>query len=141
MRGDKVSDHFKKFAKLAVLDEAKKLDVPLDMTNGLKHINELLVDDEKQRNHTLYLLSNGYSSTNLPTWKSEGFKKSADRPLPVGYKGFFKIPRASVSSTVTQPSNNSDSEDDNTKTGLVTNALLSKSLFLHPCISGCIRKY
>ena len=85
--------------------------------------------DEKQKNHTKYLLSNGYSSINLPTWKSDGFRKTVDRPLPVGFKGFSKT-KVNVSSTATQPSN-SDSEDinlsNNSVAGLVTNVALNIS--------------
>ena len=73
VRGDRLKEHFKKKSKLEVLDEAKKMDVSGEITNGLKHIDSMLIDDENQRNHTKYLLSNGYSSTKLPKWQE--FKK------------------------------------------------------------------
>ena len=62
VRGDSISEHFAKKSKLDVLDDAKKMDVSGEIVNGLHHINSLLVDDENQRKHTEYLLSNGFSS-------------------------------------------------------------------------------
>ena len=37
------------------------------------------------------ILSNDNSSINLPTWKSDGFRKTIDRPLPPAFQGFSKI--------------------------------------------------
>ena len=92
-RGDKIGEHFQRFSKLAVLDDAKKLDVTGEIVNGLNHINTLLVDDENQKKHTVYLLSNGYSSKNLPSWKSDGFRKRKDfSALPAAFsKANFKV--------------------------------------------------
>ena len=63
-RGDLIPDHFRRKSKLAVLDEAKKLDVSSEMakkldvsseiTNGINHISTLLIDDENQKKHTLF---------------------------------------------------------------------------------------
>ena len=89
LRGDTVTSHFRKKSKLQVLDEAKKLDGVGDLTNGLNYIKGLCVDDEKQRNHTIYLLSNGYSSTNLPTYTSPEFKKKNTKPLPQLMRNFL----------------------------------------------------
>ena len=60
---------------------------------GLKYIRliDLFVDDEKQKNHKIYLLSNDNSSINLPTWKFDGFRKTINRPLPLAFQGFSKI--------------------------------------------------
>ena len=74
-RGDKIGKHFGKKSKLEVLDEAKKMDVSGVLTNGLKYIDSMLVDDKSQNAHTKYLLSNGFSSKNLPDCDSYGFKK------------------------------------------------------------------
>ena len=49
-----------RFSKLALVREAKKMDVFGLMKNGL--FNELLVDIEKYNDNTSYLLRNGYSS-------------------------------------------------------------------------------
>ena len=72
---DRISEHFEKKSKLDVLDDAKKLDVSGEVVNGLNHINSMLVDDENQRKHTVYLLNNGFSSKKLPGLKTEGFRK------------------------------------------------------------------
>ena len=53
-RGDLIPDHFRRKLKLAVLDEAKKLDVSSEITNGINHISTLLIDDENQKKHTLF---------------------------------------------------------------------------------------
>ena len=53
-RGDMIPDHFRRKSKLAVLDEAKKLDVSSEITNGINHISTLLIDDENQKKHTLF---------------------------------------------------------------------------------------
>lgn len=78
-RGDSIAGHFRKNSKIAVLEDARKLDVSGERTNGLNHINTLL-EDENQRKHTVFLLINGYSSENLPNFKSEGFKKRKELP-------------------------------------------------------------
>ena len=75
IRGDRIGKHFRGKSKLDVLDEAKKMDVSGVLTNGLKHIDSMLVDDKSQNAHTKYLLSNGFSSKNLPDCDSYGFKK------------------------------------------------------------------
>ena len=75
LRGDRIAKHFRQTSKMDVLDDAKKMDVSGVLTNGLKHIDSLLVDDEAQNSHTKYLLSNGFSSKNLPDCDSYGFKK------------------------------------------------------------------
>ena len=49
-----IPDHFRRKSKLAVLDEAKKLDVSSEITNGINHISTLLIDDENQKKHTLF---------------------------------------------------------------------------------------
>ena len=67
--------HFRKNSKLQILDEAKKLDVSGEIVNGLKHIDSFVIDDKNQRDHTRWLLSNGYSSMKLPNCDTEGFKK------------------------------------------------------------------
>ena len=82
VRGDRIKEHFQKKSKLEVLDEAKKMDVSGEITNGLKHIDSMVIDDENQRNHTKYLLSNGYSSNKLPKWSTEDFRKRPNISLP-----------------------------------------------------------
>ena len=82
VRGDRIKEHFQKKSKLDVLDEAKKMDVSGEITNGLKHIDSMVIDDENQRNHTKYLLSNGYSSNKLPNMKTEDFRKRPNISLP-----------------------------------------------------------
>ena len=82
VRGDRIRGHFQRNSKLQVLDEAKKMDVSGEITNGLKHIDSMVIDDENQRNHTKYLLSNGYSSNKLPTHKTEDFRKRPNVSLP-----------------------------------------------------------
>ena len=103
LRGDTVTSHFRKKSKLQVLDEAKKLDGAGDLTNGLNYIKGLCVDDENQRNHTFYLLSNGYSSTNLPTYTSPEFKKKNTKPLPQLMRNFL----APSTATATQAASRS----------------------------------
>ena len=49
-----IPDHFRRKSKLVVLDEAKKLDVSSEITNGINHISTLLIDDENQKKHTLF---------------------------------------------------------------------------------------
>ena len=61
-----------------------------DITSRFE-IHHLFVDDEKQKNHKIYLLSNDNSSINLPTWKSDGFRKTIDRLLPPAFQGFYEI--------------------------------------------------
>ena len=75
IRGDRIGKHFRGKSKLDVLDEAKKMDVSGVLTNGLKHIDSMLVDDKSQNAHTKYLLSNGFSSKHLPDCDSYGFKQ------------------------------------------------------------------
>ena len=53
-RGDLIPDHFRRKSKLAVLDEAKKLDVSIEITNEINHFSTLLIDDENQKKHTLF---------------------------------------------------------------------------------------
>ena len=53
-RGDLIPDHFRRKSKLAVLDEAKKLDVSSEITNGINQISTLLINDENQKKHTLF---------------------------------------------------------------------------------------
>ena len=55
-------EYFQKCSEIVVLYEAKKMDV-----FGVWVKGELLVDDEKQKNCTIYLLSNEYSSNNVLT--------------------------------------------------------------------------
>ena len=75
IRGDRIVGHFQTNVKLDVLDEAKKLDGPGDLTNGLRYINVMCVDDTKQKNHTAFCLSNGYTSMKLPKLGCKEFKK------------------------------------------------------------------
>ena len=100
LRGDTVTSHFRKKSKLQVLDEAKKLDGAGDLTNGLNYIKGLCVDDENQRNHTFYLLSNGYSSTNLPTYTSPEFKKKNTKPLPQLMRNFLAPSTATQAASI-----------------------------------------
>ena len=92
IRGDRIVKHFQDFVKLDVLDEAKKLDGPGDLTNGLRYIDVMCVDDTKQKNHTAFCLNNGYTSTKLPKLGCPEFKKKNDIPLPAAFSGFQKIP-------------------------------------------------
>jgi hypothetical protein len=85
IRGDRITEHFRTKSKLEVLDEAKNMDVSGILTNGLKHIDSMCVDDETQNAHTKYLLSNGYSSNNLPNKKSPGFKKRINVELSAAF--------------------------------------------------------
>ena len=86
VRGDRIKWHFKKMSKLEILDEAKKMDVTGEIVNGLKHIDSMLIDDKIQRDHTRWLLSNGYSSMKLPNCDTEGFKKRPTVSLPNAFK-------------------------------------------------------
>ena len=81
IRGDRITDHFRTKSKLDVLDEAKKMDVSGVLTNGLKHIDSMLVDDKSQNAHTKYLLSNGFSSKHLPDCDSYGFKQQYSKNI------------------------------------------------------------
>ena len=92
MRGDRITEHFQKNAKLAVLDEAKKLVIPGDLTNALQYCNRMLIYDIMLKNHTKYLLYNSYTSTNLPNWKSHGFKVRNEKPLPAAFRNFLTQP-------------------------------------------------
>ena len=105
LRGDTVTSHFRKKSKLQVLDEAKKLDGAGDLTNGLNYIKGLCVDDENQRNHTFYLLSNGYSSTNLPTYTSPEFKKKNTKPLPQLMRNFLAPSTATATQAASRSTN------------------------------------
>ena len=107
MRGDTISNHFRDKSKLAILDEAKKLDVVGELTNGLNYIEGLLVDDENQRNHTIYLLSNGYTSTKLPTWQCPEFKKKNTKPLPQLMRNFLAPTAPSTATQAASRSTNS----------------------------------
>ena len=89
LRGDRITEHFQKNAKLAVLDEAKKLVIPGDLTNALQYCNRMLIYDIMLKNHTKYLLYNSYTSTNLPNWKSHGFKARNEKPLPAAFRNFL----------------------------------------------------
>jgi hypothetical protein len=89
IRGDGITSHFRTKSKLQVLDEAKKLDGAGVLTNGLNYIEGLCVDDENQKNHTIYLLSNGYTSAKLPTMTSPEFKKKNTKPLPQFMRNFL----------------------------------------------------
>ena len=91
IRGDRIVNHFQENVKLDVLDEAKKLDGPGDDTNGLRYIDVMCVDDTKQKNHTAFCLSNGYTSTKLPKLGCNEFKKKNDTPLPAAFAGFQKL--------------------------------------------------
>ena len=82
VRGDRIKEHFRKKSKLQILDEAKKLDVSGEIVNGLKHIDSFVIDDKNQRDHTRWLLSNGFSSMKLPNCDTEGFKKRPNVSLP-----------------------------------------------------------
>ena len=97
-RGDKIGKHFRKNSKLEVLDEAKKMDVSGDLTNGLKHIDSMLVDDKTQNAHTKYLLSNGFSSKHLPNVDTHGFKKRINVELSGAFAkaGFFTAAKPKV---------------------------------------------
>ena len=97
VRGDRISEHFQKKSKHDVLDEAKKLVVPGDITSGLEYINNMLTDDENHRNHTKYLLNNGYSSTHLPKWWHDGFKKKVD--YKSAFQSLFQIPATATTTT------------------------------------------
>lgn len=90
IRGDRIVGHFQTNVKLDVLDEAKKLDGPGDLTNGLRYINVMCVDDTKQKNHAAFCLSNGYTSMKLPKLGCKEFKKKNDTPLPAAFAGFQK---------------------------------------------------
>ena len=82
IRGDRIPKHFRDNSKMDVLDEAKKMDSVGVLTNGLA------------KNHTKYLLANGYSSSKLPNMKSDEFKKKNDTPLPKQFLIFFiKAPK------------------------------------------------
>ena len=105
IRGDGITSHFRKKSKLQVLDEAKKLDVVGDLTNGLNYIEGLCVDDEKQRNHTIYLLSNGYSSSKLPTFTSPEFKKKNTKPLPQLMRNFLAPSTATATQAASRSTN------------------------------------
>ena len=98
IRGDRIGKHFRGKSKLDVLDEAKKMDVSGVLTNGLKHIDSMLVDDKSQNAHTKYLLSNGFSSTHLPNADSYEFKRQIKVELSGAFAkaGFFTAAKPKV---------------------------------------------
>ena len=104
VRGDRIGKHFRGKSKLDVLDEAKKMDVSGVLTNGLKHIDSMCVDDKTQNSHTKYLLSNGFSSKHLPNADSYGFKKHISVELSGAFAkaGFFTAARPKVNFVLTR---------------------------------------
>ena len=113
IRGDRITKHFWDNSKMDVLDEAKKMDSVGVLTNGLAYIDRMFIDSEKQKNHTKYLLANGYSSSKLPNMKSDEFKKKNDKPLPKQFQnsGFFiKAPKRQAAEEL------GDEDDSETET-------------------------
>lgn len=112
IRGDRIPKHFRDNSKMDVLDEAKKMDSVGVLTNGLAYIDRMCIDSEKQKNHTKYLLANGYSSSKLPNMKSDEFKKKNDTPLPKQFLNFFiKAPKRQTAEELGDE-DNSETETD-----------------------------
>ena len=70
-RSDHFSEHYESKSDLVILDEARKMN---NVVLGTEHIKGLILDASK-RDHTTFLLQNDYSSENLPTYLSKGFKE------------------------------------------------------------------
>ena len=123
VRGDRITEHFQIHSKMEVLDEAKKMDVVGVLTNGLAYIDRMCIDSEKQKNHTKYLLANGYSSSKLPNMNSAEFKIKDDRPLPKQFlnSGFFiKAPKRPAAEELgDQDSSDMESDEDEIIEGFV----------------------
>ena len=61
-RSDKFKLLFENYSDLKILEEARKLN---NITLGTEHIKGLILDASK-RNHTVFLLQQGYSTEKLP---------------------------------------------------------------------------
>ena len=111
MRPDHFNEHYEKKSDLDILDEARKMN---NVTLGTEHIKGLILDASK-RDHTTFLLQNDYSSENLPTYLSKGFKEqSKSKTYHPAFTAFLpkssKIAKKSEMSDVSESTKASSAE-------------------------------
>ena len=107
LRGDKLPDHYRKFADFDTLEIVKAM----NLSDSEGYVKNKIQDQQKQ-NHTLFLLRGGYNVTNLPHFTTH--KLSAPGPKKLTpFEQMAKRKKSDENKPEESDAENSSHEDEN----------------------------